>query len=86
MTLRIGVVVEDRPDFDTGATLADRVLLANVKWLEPELLDHVRRYCGLSDEASYAKWTDPALKTGAFGKNHFGAQAGHFRSASGVRS
>ena len=84
MTLRIGVVVEDRPDFDTGTTLADRVVLAKVSWLEPELLDHVRRYCGLSDETGYARWTDAAFQRSAFGKNRFGAQAGHFRSASGV--
>ncbi len=85
MTLRIGVVVEDKPDFTTGTTLADRMLCEKVNWLESELLEHVRVYRGLSNETSYVQWTDDRLKTGAFGKNHFGPQAGHFQSRSGVR-
>jgi hypothetical protein len=51
-----GVVCEARADRDTACGLADRVLLEEVSWLEPEMLDSVRRWRGIRPETPFLKW------------------------------
>src|SRR4051812_4379474 len=46
MTVSIAVVCEDRPDRDTAAALADRVILAHT-WVDDAILEHQRQYRGL---------------------------------------
>jgi hypothetical protein len=50
-----GVVCEARADRDTACGLADRVLLEEVSWLEPEMLDSSRQWTGLRSEP-FLEW------------------------------
>ncbi|HEX8434510.1 hypothetical protein [Archangium sp.] len=75
-----GVVCEARADRETACGLADRVLLEDVPWLEPETLDSYRRWRGARPETDFLKWASVreecqrvGLK-GIFGK--FGGQPG----------
>ncbi|HYO69199.1 MAG TPA: hypothetical protein VEU33_24275, partial [Archangium sp.] len=51
-----GIVCEARADRDTACGLADRVLLEEVSWLDPEMLDAVRQWRGTTPETSFLKW------------------------------
>ena len=75
------VVCEARADRDTACGLADRVLLEEVSWLEPETLDSIRWWRGARPESDFLKWASVreecqrvGLK-GIFGK--FSGQPGH---------
>jgi hypothetical protein len=50
------VVCEARADRDTACGLADRVLLEEVSWLEPETMDSCRQWRGPSSEEPFLKW------------------------------
>jgi len=51
-----GVVCEARADRDTACGLADRVLLEEVSWLEPEMLGSYRLWRGTRPEMPFLKW------------------------------
>ncbi len=73
MTLRVAVVCEARADQQTGCGLADRVLLAEVDWLEPEWLHDSRAWQRFSPSDSHLSWTEAkrqakSLKVKAHGK------------------
>lgn len=57
MTLSFAVVCEDQPDLVTAATLADRVILDAVPWIEPETIDFYRVWRGYRASDSFVKWT-----------------------------
>ncbi len=44
MSLLIAIACEAEADFRAATTLIDRVLVERIDWLEPEHLEHVRRY------------------------------------------
>ena len=52
------VVCEARADFLTASKLADRVFCESIDWMEAEILDHSRRYEGLTHDQPFLTWTD----------------------------
>jgi hypothetical protein len=54
--VRVAVVCEAHADHRTASLLADRVALASVAWLEPELLEAVRQWCGTTPNAQFLTW------------------------------
>jgi len=54
---RVVVVCEARADQQTACTLADRVLCEQSSWMEPEILDSVRQWCGLHPDTSFIRWS-----------------------------
>lgn len=54
---RLVTVCEAAGDHDLVSTLADRVLLEKPSWLEAELIDTVRVWCGLTRESAFVTWT-----------------------------
>ena len=56
MALSFVVVCEARNDYLTAAELADRVYCDSVDWIEPELLDALRRYTGLPGNEPFLTW------------------------------
>jgi hypothetical protein len=62
-----GIVCEGPADEFTACTLADRVLLERIDWLEPELLNSVRKWRGEASGEPFLKWSnvkDRAAKAG----------------------
>jgi len=51
-----GVVCEARADRDSACALADRVLLEEVDWLDPETLDNCRKWRGRTSEEPFLRW------------------------------
>lgn len=56
-TLRVAVISEAQADQRNACLLADRVALASIAWLEPDLLDAVREWCGAIPATPFLKWT-----------------------------
>jgi hypothetical protein len=54
----IVIVCEAEADQRTACMLADRVLGEAIEWVDPETIDHLRRYRGIADHEPYLKWTD----------------------------
>jgi hypothetical protein len=54
----IAVVCEARADYETGCGLADRVLLAEIAWLESQMLDSQRRWRGFRPAETFLTWAD----------------------------
>jgi len=52
------LIVEGSSDVQTATKLAERVLLENIDWLEPELLENLFCWSGLESETSYSCWKD----------------------------
>lgn len=78
--LRIAVVCEAEADQWTACALADRVLCAYVKWLEPETLDGVRTWCGTQAQPSLLAWKNVRQEADRLG---LAAQHGNFRGEPG---
>ncbi|RKH06884.1 hypothetical protein D7V97_22025 [Corallococcus sp. CA053C] len=74
------MVCEAPADRDTACLLADRVLLAEIDWLDAGLLDLHRRWRGLKPAESYLRWgsvSDTATQAGLKGIfGHFAGEAG----------
>ncbi len=76
-----GVVCEAQADQRTACWLADRVLLEQIEWLEPEMLDSQRCWRGLSAaEDSFLKWA--AVRT-EFERAGLKGVFGHFNGSPG---
>lgn len=68
------VVCEAEDDRRVGTTLADRVLCSEVEWIEPESLDHFRRWQGLAEGSSHLEWHEVRKlldRTGIKAHGHF---------------
>ena len=52
------VIVESSADARTATKLAERVLIEEVEWLEPELLQNLFRWSGLEPETEHSCWKD----------------------------
>lgn len=50
------VVCEAEADQETATELAERVLLEDVDWLEPEALPGLRSWCGLEPKTGHLTW------------------------------
>jgi hypothetical protein len=51
-----GIVCESPADRETACGLADRVLLEEVSWLAPEMLDSCRHWRGSRSNTPYLRW------------------------------
>ena len=52
----VGVVCEAAADHRVATGLAERVLAAEVEWIEPETLPHLCRWCGLDVASDHLPW------------------------------
>jgi len=50
------VIVESSADARTATKLADRVLVENIDWLEPEMLQHLFQWSGLEENTEHSCW------------------------------
>jgi hypothetical protein len=66
------IVCEAQADRDTACGLADRVLLEEVSWLEPELLDSCRQWRGRRSEEPFLKWASVRSEVQQLGLRLFG--------------
>jgi len=75
------VICEAQADQGTACGLADRILVAEIDWLEPEMLDSQRRWRGLNPvHGSYLKWASVRDESERVGlRNIFG----HFQGKPG---
>lgn len=53
MTRSLAIVCEARADYETACALADRVLCAEVEWIEPDVLGNYRQWRGLQESESF---------------------------------
>ena len=58
MSLSLAVVCEAPADQRTGCDLADRVFMAEVAWIEQQMLPHYRQWRGLSPPEPHLLWRD----------------------------
>lgn len=75
----IVVICEAEADQRTACAIADRVLLQNVGWLEPELLDTLRQWRGLTKCESFLAWKNVHARANATHvriNGHFGGEPG----------
>ncbi|MBW4693343.1 MAG: hypothetical protein KME27_16450 [Lyngbya sp. HA4199-MV5] len=54
--LEFVVIVESSADARIATTLAERVLVEKVDWLEPDLLQNFFRWSGLEEGTEYSCW------------------------------
>ncbi|MEA5503688.1 hypothetical protein VB735_11325 [Halotia wernerae UHCC 0503] len=52
------VIVESGADARTATKLAERVLMEQIDWLEPDLIKHIFNWCGLQEGTEYSCWSD----------------------------
>jgi len=79
VTLSLAVVCEASADQQTGCGLADRVFLAEVAWLEEEMLPHCRQWRGLNPQEPCLLWKNVhtlARKHGIRAHGHFDGEPG----------
>jgi hypothetical protein len=67
-----GLVCEGSADEFTACTLADRVLLERIDWLEPELLGSIRKWRGEAPGETYLKWSHVKDRAAEVGLKVFG--------------
>jgi hypothetical protein len=80
MTRAIAVVCEAPADRETACGLADRILCAEVEWIDAESLDDYRRWRGLTDNLPHLSWQDvPELARQARFRPH-----GHYAGQPGA--
>lgn len=73
------MVCEAVADRKTAAELADRILCADVAWIEPEDLDLYRRWQGLEEGAGHLEWhhvPELARRSGIRAHGHFEGRPG----------
>ena len=80
MTLSFAVVCEAPADQQTGCGLADRVFLAEVAWLEEEMLPHCRQWRGLDPGQTHLLWKNVA----PLARSHNIRAHGHFDGKPGA--
>jgi hypothetical protein len=68
----LGVVCEARADRDTACGLADRVLVEEIEWLEPDTLESSRQWRGLRSEEPYLRWASVRDESQRIGLQIFG--------------
>jgi hypothetical protein len=56
LTLSLAIVCEAPADREVGCGLADRVLIAEIDWIEPETLGAFRTWRGYSPNDPYLRW------------------------------
>jgi len=78
--LSLAVVCEAAADQQTGCGLADRVLLAEVGWLEEEMLPHCRRWRGFDPGQTHLLWKNVA----PLARSHNIRAHGHFDGKPGA--
>ena len=71
---RFAIVCEAHADFETATDLADRVFIESVDWLETDMLEHQRKWCGTDNGGTFLKWS--AVRSMA--KEHGLRVQGHF--------
>lgn len=76
-----GVVCEARADQLTACGLADRVLLEQVDWIEPETLETQRQWRGLTPADSFLRWA--SVNSEAERMKLRGGIYGHFNGTPG---
>lgn len=47
---KLGIMAESRHDVRVVCELIDRLIVSGVDWIEPELMDSLRRWCGIEGE------------------------------------
>lgn len=52
------VIVESSADARTATKLAERILVEQIDWLEPDLLQNLFRWSGLEEETEHSCWRD----------------------------
>lgn len=77
----LGVVCEARADRDTSCELADRVLVEQIDWLEPEMLESQRKWRGLTSDTPFLRW---ASVYGELKRSGLKGIFGHFNGAPGA--
>ena len=58
LMLEFIVIVESSADARTATKLAERIIVENVDWLEPDNLQHFFRWSGLEEPAGHSCWKD----------------------------
>src|SRR5258708_1164567 len=92
MTIALFMVCEAQADYWTGAGLVDRVICDRVDWIDAEVIDDYREWCGGDDSCPFLKWTEVnalADVTGSFGASalgHFAGQPGAAYAAKARRT
>jgi hypothetical protein len=79
MNMKFVVVSEARADFIIATELADRVLVAEIEWLEQELLDSQRDWIGEDSPGNQLAWTTishSARELGIRAQGHFNGEPG----------
>lgn len=81
----LAIVCEAAADRETAAGLADRVLCAEVGWIEPEGLDSHRQWRGLEASEPHLLWREVRDRARHFGHTVHGVKAhGHFSGRPGA--
>ena len=79
MSQKFFVVSEARADFITATELADRVLLAEIAWLDDALIESQRQWVGEDSPGSHLAWTTVAYRAREIGirvQGHFNGEPG----------
>ena len=78
-SFRIAVVCEAAADQRTACVLADRVVNANVEWIDSSLLDSIREWCGAHSAGEFLAWKDVREEASSRGirvHGHFSGEPG----------
>jgi hypothetical protein len=89
LSLQLVVVSEARADFNTAAELADRVLVAQIGWLEEDMLESQRQWVGEDSPGRQLAWTAVAHRARALGirvQGHFDGEPGLADARAGRRA
>jgi hypothetical protein len=73
----IAVVCEGPADLRTATELADRLLIHEVDWIQPEILDQVRRWSGFEDGEPFLPWRRAPVLAKERGFKVHGKFSGH---------
>ncbi len=79
MSKKFFVVSEARADFITATELADRVLLAEIAWLDDALIESQRQWVGEDSPGVHLAWTTVAFRAREVGirvQGHFNGEPG----------
>jgi len=74
------LVCEGPADQRTACAIADRVAVETIGWLETELLDSLRHWCGIDEDTCFVTWA--GIKREA--EKHLLRVHGHFRGERGA--
>ena len=77
--MRLVVISEALADFTIATELADRVFVAEIGWLEEELLESQRQWVGEDTPGNHLTWTSVARRARSLGiraQGHFHGEPG----------